>query len=212
MPVEKLRDDVTGVILSGGKSSRMGVNKSLLLIDNIPLIQIIYERMKKVFSRIIISTNEPELYDFLDAGKVEDTYKGFGPLGGIHSSLSFSRTERIFVVSADMPFLLPDLFRFLLDVKSEEEIVVPGAENRIQFLCGIYGRRLIPIAESILSASREAIVNNKELIRSSLSLWNFAERTGFTVVDVSEKIFYMKDLFFNINTPEDFEYVKERLI
>lgn len=212
MPAEKLRNDVTGVILSGGKSSRMGVNKSLLMIDDIPLIQIIYERMQKVFSRIIISTNEPELYGFLEAEKVEDIYKNFGPLGGIHSSLCFSRTERIFVVSTDMPFLLPDLFRFLLDFKSEDDIIVPSAENRIQFLCGIYSRRLIPIAESILSASREALENNKELIKSSLSLWNFAERAGVTIVDVSEKIFYMKDLFFNINTPEDFEYVKERLI
>lgn len=212
MPEEKLCNDVTGVILSGGMSSRMGVNKSLLMIDDNPLIGFVFERMQRVFSKIIISTNEPELYDFLDAEKVEDIYKGFGPLAGIHSSLCRTSTERIFVVSADMPFLLPDLFRFLIQIKSEDDIVVPKADNRVQYLCGLYGRRLIPVAENILSASREAVGKNKELIRSSLSLWNFAERAGVTVIDVTEKIFYMKDLFFNINTPEDFEYVKERLI
>ncbi|MDQ7817500.1 MAG: molybdenum cofactor guanylyltransferase [Melioribacteraceae bacterium] len=208
----EITNNVTGVILSGGKSSRMGLNKSLLIIDEIPMIQKIYDTMKSVFEEIIISTNEPELYDFIDTEKVEDIYKGFGPLGGIHAALKYSNTERIFVVTADIPFLLPDLFKFLIAIETEENIVAPKAGNRIHFLCGIYGKQLIPVAENILSASKVARDNNKELIKSSLSLWNFAERAGAEIVDVEEKIFYMKDLFFNINTPEDFEYVKDRLI
>ncbi len=111
-----------------------------------------------------------------------------------------------------MPFILPDLIKYLINYKTDELITVPFAEQRTHYLCGIYSIELIPILESILESNIEARNNNKEIIKSSLSLWNFVERVGAEIVDVEEKIFYMKDLFFNINTPEDFEYTKTHLI
>lgn len=207
----KLVEDITGVILSGGQSSRMGIIKSLLKIDDVTLIEKIYNMMKSVFENVIISSNYPELYDFLPTVKVEDVYKGFGPLGGIHAALKYVPTEKIFIVSSDMPFILPAAVKYLLEIKTDEPILLPKAENRIQYLCGIYSKKIIPVTENILSSNQEARNNNKEIIKSSLSLWNIIERIGAEIIDMEDKIFYMKDLFFNINTPEDFEYVRDHL-
>lgn len=207
-----LVDNVTGVILAGGKSSRMGVDKSLLKIDDVTLIERCYELMKSVFTKVVISTNDPAQFDFVNTVKVKDTYQDFGPLSGIYSTLKFLNMKKVFILSVDMPFILPDLIRYLINYKTDELITVPFAEQRTYYLCGIYSIELTPILESILESNIEARNNNQEIIKSSLSLWNFVERVGAEIVDVEEKIFYMKDLFFNINTPKDFEYVKTRLI
>ncbi len=207
-----LNTEICGVILSGGRSSRMGTNKALIKIDNRTIIERVFDIMKDVFDEIIISTNEPELYDFIDAEKVTDKFPGFGPLAGIHSAISSTQAKKIFVTSCDLPFINPSLINFLLNVTSEEMIIVPKAENRTQYNCGIYDCKILPLLEKVLCDVNEAKNKNQEVKNSALSLWNFAERLGVEVVDVEEKLFYTKDLFFNINTPEDYEYVRERLI
>lgn len=207
-----LINNVTGVILSGGKSSRMGENKSLLEIDGVTLIERTYEMMKLIFENVIISTNEPHLYETIRTEKVEDIYPDLGPLCGIYSSLKFVNTSKIFILSVDMPFVLPDLIRYIISVETDELITLPISQNRIQYLCGLYDKELIPILENILTANHQARLENKEIIKSSLSLWNFVERIGAETINVEEKIFYMKDTFFNINTPSDFEYVKSHLL
>ncbi|NMB81715.1 MAG: molybdenum cofactor guanylyltransferase [Ignavibacteria bacterium] len=205
-------EEITGVILAGGKSSRMGENKSLLQIDGITLIERSYELLNSIFKKVIISTNEPQLYDLVQIEKVKDVFSDLGPLCGIYSSLKSANTKKIFVISVDLPFVLPDMIRYLINYKTDEPITLPCSKNGIQYLCGLYDQQLIPIMENILVSNNHARLDNKEIVKSSLSLWNFVERVGGEIIDVEEKLFYMKDSFFNINTPEDFEYVKTRLI
>lgn len=212
MNKKKIESNITGVILSGGKSSRMDFNKSLLKIDNIFLIEHIYNILSSSFDKIIISTNEPKLYSFINVEKIEDLIKGFGPLSGIHSALTYAKTDKIFVVPCDMPFIIPDIINYLIKFDTTEEIVLPIAEGRIQYLFGIYSKRFLNLAEQILRANHEAKLNNRDIKKSAVSLWNFIERVGAEIVDVEEKIFYMKDLFFNINTPKDWEYAIEKII
>lgn len=205
-------ENITGVILAGGKSSRMGENKSLLQIDGRTLIERSYVLLKSIFYKIIISTNDPELYDFIQTEKVKDDFTDLGPLCGIYSSLKSADTKKIFVMSVDLPFVLPDMIRYIINYKTDEPITLPRSKNGIQYLCGLYDKELIPIMENILVSNNQARLDNKEIVKSSLSLWNFAERVGSEIIDVEEKLFYMKETFFNINTPEDFEYAKTRLI
>ncbi|HLQ71428.1 MAG TPA: NTP transferase domain-containing protein, partial [Bacillota bacterium] len=73
-----------GVLLAGGKSSRMGKNKSLLNVnDNRPVIQVIYDEIKQINEDSIIVTNHPGEYDFLQATMVGDRYYDMGPLAGL---------------------------------------------------------------------------------------------------------------------------------
>jgi molybdopterin-guanine dinucleotide biosynthesis protein A len=211
MSNQQLYTDMTAVILAGGECKRIGLKKPLLNFDGEILIEKIFNLLKQVFEKVIISTNEPDDYKFINTEKLEDIYKGFGPLGGIHSALKFVDTDRIFIVAADMPFLIPELFKYIINIKTNELIVLPEANNQIQYLCGIYSKGLIQIIENILKASEETKLKNNPIKNSSISLWNFVDRVGAQIINVEEKIFFMKDLFFNINTMKDYEYAKERI-
>lgn len=95
--------DITGIILSGGKSLRMGTNKSFLDISGQTAIERTVELMKALFRRVLLITNEPDLYQIPDVTIYQDIYKNKGPIGGIHSGLLNSTTERNFVILCDMP-------------------------------------------------------------------------------------------------------------
>lgn len=203
--------DIIGVILCGGISSRMGMNKSLLKIENKTLIEIIYERIKKVFDKIIISTNEPDDYSFLPIEKIKDIYPNLGPLSGIHSSLSYVNEDKIFIISCNTPFITTSLIKHLLTIQTDEPIIIPKAKDKVQYLIGIYSKEILPIAQEVLDANTIAkrIYEEKKLF--TFSIENFIERVGAEIVNVENEIFYFSDLFFNMNTPEDYEYVKEKL-
>lgn len=80
--------DITGIILAGGKSKRMGLNKSFLKVGEVTMIERTTELMKSLFERVILITNTPDEYKFLGIEMFEDIYKNVGPLAGIHSGLS----------------------------------------------------------------------------------------------------------------------------
>ena len=211
MIMKILIDDVTAIILAGGESSRMRRNKSLLKLGNETIIEIISELMTKIFSKVVISTNEPERYKFLNSPIVKDIYKNCGPLSGIHAGLSQVANDRIFVITCDMPFISQELITHLLNVKSSKQIIIPKADERIQYLCGVYCRSVFPEAERTLSSLADAVEKNEKIKKTEFSLQNFVKKIGAEMVDVEKESFFFKDLFFNINLPEDFEYAKIKL-
>ena len=85
--------DITGIILAGGKSSRMGQNKSLMQIDGVTLIERTVALMKDLFPLLLLSTNSHSEYEFLNLEMVQDIVANVGPLAGIYSSLQASKTE-----------------------------------------------------------------------------------------------------------------------
>ncbi len=204
-------NSVAGVILSGGMSQRMGINKALLKVDDKTLIEILYERISSSFDRIVISTNTPDEYNFINLKKIKDKYPNLGPLSGIHSTLLELDVDKIFVFSCDTPFITTNLINHLLGIKTDELIVVPKAEGIVHHSIGIYSKKLLPIAEQVLSANYVAKKIYEEKKSFIFSMKNFIERVGAEIVDVENEKYYFSDLFFNINTPEDFEYVKEKL-
>jgi molybdopterin-guanine dinucleotide biosynthesis protein A len=135
--LDQVKSNITAFILSGGKSSRIGTNKALLEIDGMTLIQRLTELLESFFFRVIISSNEPELYDFLGNKIIKDIIPGRGPLSGIHSALSFTTTDKNFIISCDMPFISIEMINYLIYNNSDAEIVIPRADGRIQPLCGI---------------------------------------------------------------------------
>ncbi len=202
----------TGFVLAGKKNNDTEPNKALLKIDGETLVERAVETLNKVFTEVVIGTNNPEEFNFIDVPKVHDIFPGLGPLAGIHSALSSSKTEKIFVLSYDMPFVIPTLIKHLLDIKTEESIVVPATSRGAYYLCGIYDKNLLPVLESVLKIVSEALNKKREVKNSALSVWNFVERIGAEIVDIEHERFYFNDLFFKIDSSEDFGYAKENLI
>lgn len=197
-----LWDDITAFILSGGKSSRMGTNKALLNIDSKSLIQRMVELLDTIFSTVVISSNESELYVSLGKKIIKDIYPGRGPLSGIHSALTYSKTEKNFFVSCDMPFVNRELINHLCKLESDKDVILPKAESRVQQICGIYSKTILPKVDKLLI---ESVQKDSQL---KGSIYELLDRVDTKVVDLSGLSYYHPDLFFNINIPEDYVYAK----
>ena len=197
----------TGIILSGGKNSRIGTNKALLKIDAKEVIQIIFDKMRNLFGEVIVISNEPELYKFLETRIYKDIYPGYGPISGIHSGLINSTTEKNFFISCDMPFVKKELIEYVINFKTEKNIVVPMNNNYVQTLCGIYGKKCLPFLEEKIF--NEDNSNEKTVKKQArFSLIRFALDCGAEFIEVSELPFYDAKIFLNINDYEDFEKVR----
>ena len=193
--------DVTGIILSGGKSSRMGTNKSLLKIGDNTVIEIMVRLMKSLFQNVIISTNTKEEYSFLNCPMAADIYIHAGPLAGIHAALMESTTERNFVISCDVPLMSREMIEYFVEYKTEEPILISRAAGYLQPLVGIYKKRLLPLIENILSENE----NKSDEKKKHLSLHALIDKTDTEIIDVTTLPFYLDKLFFNLNNKDDFE-------
>lgn len=148
--------DITGIILAGGKSKRMGFNKAFLKVREQYIIEIISTLMKELFERVILITNEPELYKFLGLELFEDVYAGNGPLGGIHSGLIHSNTEKNLIISCDIPLITREIIQYIVEYPTKKDIVVPYADCHVQQLCGVYSKSCLLAIEALLNEDKNA--------------------------------------------------------
>ena len=196
-----MRNDITGIILCGGKSSRMQKNKALLKLSDKTVIEIVTEKLKSIFNEVLISANDSKQYDFLNLPVVYDIFIGKGPLAGIHSALKYSSTKNNFIVSCDIPLISIELIKYLINLNSEKSILLPKSNGRIQQLCGIYSKSVIYEIENIFKLS-EKDKNIKG------SVYELLERASIEFIDVDELNFYNKNIFLNMNSPEDYKLIK----
>ncbi|RPJ22606.1 MAG: molybdenum cofactor guanylyltransferase [Desulfobacteraceae bacterium] len=188
----QLLEGVTGFILLGGKSSRYGSNKAFVEIEGVRLVDRVVRVMKSIFHRIVLLTNTPEEYAYLQTPMVEDLIKGFGPMGGIYTGLMTLSDEVGFFVACDMPFLSESLIRHMVDVRDDFDVVVPRMDWMLEPLHALYSKKCLPVI-------RETIRQDQHQI-----LKCFAElRVRF--VDEEELRLWDPELrsFFNINKPQD---------
>ena len=142
--------DVTGVILAGGKSSRYGTNKALARINGIPLIENVIRVMGSLFKDLVLITNTPDEYAYLELPMYEDLIKGLGPIGGIYTALNSITNDAGFFVACDMPFLNPDLIRHLVGIRGDFDVVVPEISGKMETLHALYAGRCIPAVRKLI--------------------------------------------------------------
>jgi len=196
-----LYKDITGIILSGGKSSRMGTNKAFLKLGNKYIIEILNNLMKRIFSKVILVTNEPELYGFLKIDMFEDVYKGKGPLCGIHSGLINSRTKNNFIISCDIPLITKQSIEFIIDYSSDKKIKVPFADGYVQQLCGVYTKSVLQEIEYIL--------NQKQINPVKCSVLELVEKTQGEIIDIEKEMpGYESNAFLNLNDMTQYLYLE----
>ncbi len=189
---------VTGVILAGGESRRMGSTKALLPYKGGRFIEAIHRQLSELFNEVIVVTNCPELYAFLPCRKVADLYPGRGVLAGIHSGLHHSGFPRVFVTACDMPYLNSGLIRRLAALMGENAALVPESDGGLEPLHAFYSKVALPAMDEALSGGVWRIV---ELFD------RFAVRiVASAVVATIDPTFAS---FRNINTPDDYCRLRE---
>jgi molybdenum cofactor guanylyltransferase len=191
--------DATAVVLAGGKSSRMGRPKALLLFDGEPLIVHLARALERMFAEtVIVAAPEQELPP-LPAILVRDEVPYQGPVGGIYYGLRVASGKNCFVTSCDVAFLNPSLISHLLSQISDYDVVVPHWQERFQPLHAVYRTSVLPLLK-------------EQLERGELRPIFLFDKVRTRKIDEGEvKIFDPDGLsFFNMNTPDDYQQALQR--
>jgi len=201
----KMYNNVTGIILSGGASSRMGENKALLPLGEKKVIEHITDLMRSIFADVILITNTPNEYSFLDLPMYEDIFKVGGPLAGIHSGLENSKTEENFILSCDMPLIKADIIKSIIEFKTKKSVTVCSSEGFIQHLAGRYLKSISQTAGNLLRQEEENVkLKNGKHRAKAYSLLN---EVGFETIEAEELQGYHPKIFFNMNNREDYQKI-----
>ena len=140
----------TAVVLTGGKSSRMGRPKALLPFDGEPLIVHVVRALKKMFAETVVVAAPDQELPSLPAVLVRDEVAYQGPVSGIYHGLKAATKEVCFVTSCDAPFLNLQLISQLLAQISDCDVVVPYWQQRFQPLHAVYRTSVLPLLKDQL--------------------------------------------------------------
>ena len=190
---------LTGVLLAGGKNSRMGGReKAFLPIDGSPLVERTLSVLQSLFAETLIVTNSPSSYIDISAPTTGDLFPNCGPLGGLHAALSHITTGGAFIVACDMPFLNGELIRWLLGQWGDEDALVAVVADRIEPLHAIYARKCLSTAEACLNADRLAIQDFLDTVHV-----RYVPENEFSHIENATLSFH------NVNTPNEFNALSE---
>lgn len=145
--------DLPCIIFAGGKSSRMGQDKSLLPFGNYPsLAQYQYERLSKLFTNVSISTKTADKFDFTANFILDPIDSDFAPTAGFIGAFEQLKVDRIFVLSVDTPFVDKTIIQLLLDADTPQyDAIISKTPSGIHPMAGIYHRSLLSELRRMLS-------------------------------------------------------------
>ncbi len=151
-------ENVSGVILAGGKSRRYGINKAFVKTDGIALIERVIMVLRSLFQHLILVTNTPDEYAYLKLPMHEDLIKGLGPMGGVFTGLSVIPNDAGFFVACDMPFLNHNLIRYMAKNKGSFDVVVPRICGMMESLHALYDKRCLPAIKRLINSKEYQII------------------------------------------------------
>jgi len=188
--------DVTGILLAGGKSRRMGQDKKLLYVGEETLFDRSLNVVRAIFHHvhIVIAQDSPPLQAPVKVYR--DIVPGCGSLGGVLTGLVHATTPHVFVAACDMPFLSPSVIHYLVGKKEGVDIVVVQTPAGFQVTHALYGKGCIPFIEGMIQ-------------RDHLKIQDLVDNPGVKVRLIEwieiEKIDSRALTFINVNTPQELE-------
>ena len=192
---------LTIVVQAGGQSSRMGEDKALKTFLGRPLIQRVVERLSPIADEIIVTTNRPADYTFLNLRLSADLKPGRGALGGLYTAIALATHPIVAVVACDMPFASPTLIERMnsLLVEEEVDVIIAKSNEGYEPLHAVYRRdTCLPAIESAIEADQWKVIawfpQVKVRVLTPEEI-NAADPEGLA--------------FWNVNTPEEFAKAEE---
>lgn len=201
--------DVTGIVIAGGRSSRMGSNKALLPIGDHPVIENLVRNLEQITDRLIIVSNDESPYRYLGKEIVPDCYRQAGPLAGIHAGLSASGSSWNLITACDMPFLNTAALRRLRieaeairtreqDSSGSEltEALIPRTSDGVLPLLAMYKRSVLPSLDAALRENQLRLIPWTQSLRAAyIPASELCREAGLTEEMLS----------YNMNRPGDYE-------
>lgn len=190
-------EEITGAILVGGKSRRMGRDKALLQMDGRPLFERVLGVFRESFSRLLLVGDRAERFAGCGLSVLPDIYPG-SALGGLYTALSLAETKYIFVSPCDLPFPNREILHFLCSLREGFDAVVPKTAHGFEPLFAVYAKTCLePMGELLESGN--------------LCVYDFYPRVRVRYVQDEELAPLDRNgkSFVNVNTPEEFEKIKK---
>ncbi|MBE0476360.1 MAG: formate dehydrogenase accessory sulfurtransferase FdhD [Coriobacteriia bacterium] len=155
---------LTAAVLAGGRSMRMGVDKTLLPLDGVPLLRRVVDAVGEACERVVVVTNRPEAVEGVElpAGieVLADDIPFQGPLGGLATALAHAGDGGwVLAVAADMPWVAPGIVRALWEAREGVQVVVPVTDKGPEPLLALYHASVLPAAERALATGRRRLVS-----------------------------------------------------
>jgi len=188
---------MTGIVLAGGKSQRMGEGKASLKIGGKQVIELILEKLRVVFDNVLIVGNSNFIYPLSQVRVLADIILGKGPLGGIYTGLLNSKSEYNFFCACDMPFLNDDLLKFIISEIDGSDAVIPLVRGFVEPLHAIYSKRCLPAIKNCLENEDLRIKSFFPEVKCKYIPENKIKRYDPSLLS-----------FLNLNTPETVELIK----
>ena len=192
----------TGVILSGGLATRYGgIEKALLEVGGIRILDRIYNIYRDLFEELILVTNHPEKFVEWDLIIVSDLFPIRSSLTGIHAGLFYMTNPYAFISACDTPFLKKEMVETVIGkIEAHIDIVIPETSAGFEPLCAVYSKRCLSAAQHHLEQEKLKVI---KAFRKS------------RIKTISEKVLREIDpdlrSFFNINKPEDLKTAEKML-
>lgn len=191
-----MNKEITAIILAGGKSSRMGSDKSLLKLGNKTLIEHVVDSIRPYVSAVIVVTNDEEKYSFLNnVTFVPDIIKNQGPFIGLISGIKSIDTKWCFVTSCDMPLIDGNIIEYLWRRK-DKYIVSPFSNYGYEPLISLYSKDILPYAEKLMTEDMRSI--NKFI--ATMEKLGFVDKINRNMV----MEIFGKETFLNINDRDNY--------
>lgn len=187
---------MTGIVLAGGESRRMGSDKAFLKVGGKPMIEHVMASLRKIARHIIIVTNKPECFSHYDAELTRDAWEGRGSLIGLYSGLLNSRDDCNFVAACDMPFMNPKLMEYMSGLIHDEDAVMPRIGPFVEPLHAVYRRTLLPVIADHLRRDQRRI---RDIFAG--------QRVRYLTEDEIDRFDPTHRSFLNVNTREEYEEV-----
>ncbi len=193
---------LTVVIQAGGISSRMGEDKALKPFLGRPLIQRVIERLDSIADEIIVTTNRPAEYGFLNTRLVPDLKPGRGALGGLYTAIESATHPFVAVIACDMPFASKMLIEGAtrLMVREEADVVIAKTDEGYEPFHALYRRETcLPAIEAAIEADQWKVI-----------AW-FPQVRVRELTPQEVKQYDPSGLcFWNLNTPQEFAEAEKR--
>jgi len=194
---QSARSDITGAILVGGKSRRMGRDKAFLEIAGRTLFERVLEVFRESFEKILLAGDRAERFTGWDLPVLPDIYPG-SALGGLYTALEHAETEYIFVSSCDLPFPNREMLLYLCSLRDGFDAVVPNTAHGFEPLFALYAR-------SCLGPMRELLESG------NFCAYGYYPKVRVRYVQGEELAALDRDgrSFMNVNTPEEFDKIRK---
>ncbi len=196
--------EITGILMVGGESRRMGKNKAFLEIDGRPLIERSLEVLSGACREVLISSREVNAYTGYGFKVVPDIIKGKGPLGGLYSVMQQASYDYLFLVACDMPLLNEKAINFFYRKVENNIAVVPDVLGKWHPLHAFYNKMLLSLIQDRIYEDKLSLIDLVKVCKARI-----VGLTEEAMSDRDRKI--IEQSFWNANTPEEWEFIRKKV-